>query len=73
MHLLGLAGGIGSAATILENQRNLALAGHQCQRATQRAFVVVGDFDQAEQSPVRLATGESMRMRVIPIKRRAIA
>ena len=63
----------GIGPPVLECQGELGSAGFQVERLSQRDIVVVLDLDHAEQSIVRLPRGDSVRMRVIPVQRPAIA
>ena len=74
MHLVGGTRVVVRAgAPILHDQRNLGLARRQIERGAQRSLVVVFDFDQAEQAAIRLACGQAVRVRVVPVQGSAIA
>ena len=60
-------------AAVLQHQRNVGVAPDEVERGAQRAIVGVVDRDQPEQSAVRLAGRQPVRMRVVPVEARARA
>ena len=68
VHLVHGRGGVIGAASILQEQRNLAFARHKVQGCAQFGFVVVADLECAEQAAIRLAGRQSVGMRVIPVQ-----